>query len=184
MGGCLVLVGRPQPVFVLILSLVGVATWLWHRNSSKGVVETARDATSVLRNALNHLAFWQSADAHSVEDIEDPRVAIASIAFGFIELDDLPTQEQHKRLAVFLRTKLDFEVDQAAETLEFARWLLTECDGPAFAIEKLGRRLRKLGGSQSWPLLKDILDGVTEGGLSAKQRVALEDLKTAVKRRR
>lgn len=93
-----------MPVILMILSFVGAALWFWVRNNPRDALHVAQDTATVIRNAPRKLAFRRQTNAHPVEGIDDPRIAICAIGQSFIELDDLPTIEQRKRLHIRLRT--------------------------------------------------------------------------------
>lgn len=171
-----------MPVILMILSFVGAALWFWVRNNPRDALHVAQDTATVIRNAPRKLAFRRQTNAHPVEGIDDPRIAICAIGQSFIELDDLPTIEQRKRLHIRLRTVLKCSEGEAEEMEVLGRWLVTQCNGPTGAITRLSRRLYKLDNGASWDLLQDFLGGIVEGELSASQVDAITDIKRAFKR--
>ncbi|MEO9827027.1 MAG: hypothetical protein ABJF50_21715 [Paracoccaceae bacterium] len=172
-----------MPVIIMILGAVGGAIWWWVRNNPREAFDVAQDAATTLRNAPRRLAFRKQTGAHPVEGVDDPRIAICAIAQAFIELDDLPTQEQRDKLHLAMRTKLRCDEEEAEEMEVLGRWLVTQCDGATPAITRLGKRLHKIDGEGSWSLLQDVLSGLVEGDLSSKQVSAIEDLRVAFKKR-
>lgn len=171
-----------MPILVLILSVVGGALWFWVRNNPRDAFHVAQDAATVLKNAPRKLAFRKQTNAHPVEGIDDPRIAICAIAQSFIELDNLPTQEQRQRLHVNLRAKLRCSEDEAEEMEVLGRWLMTQCKGPEQAITRLGRRLFKIDGDASWGTLQEVLGALVEGDLSSAQIDATAELKQAMRK--
>ena len=171
-----------------LLNLVPVSTnvmralWYWARNNPREVIHAAQDATTVIKNAPCKMAFRKQTNAHPVEGIDDPRIAICAIGQSFIELDELPTLEQRKQMHMKLRSVLRCTEDEAEEMQVLGRWLMTQCQGPAQAITRLGRRLFKIDGHASWDTLQDFLSGLVEGELSSAQIDAITELKRALRR--
>ncbi len=171
-----------MPIVILILTAIGGAIWFWVRNNPRDALYVAKDAADTLRNAPRRIAFRRQTNAHPVEGIDDPRIAICAIAQSFIELDDLPTQEQRQQLHVLVRTKLRCDEEEAEEIEVLGRWLMTQCNGAASAIPRLGKRLFKIDGTASWDLLQDVLGSLVEGELSSGQVSAIDDLRVAFKK--
>lgn len=170
-----------MPIIILILSAVGGAIWWWVRSNPREALHTAQDAVTTIRNAPRKLAFRRQSKAHPVEGIDDPRIALCAIAQAFIELDDLPTLDQRKRLHVLLRSRLRCDEAEAEEMEVLGRWLQAQCNGPEAAIGRLGKRLYKIDGDASWDVLRDILMDLVENELSAGQTAAIEDLRVALR---
>jgi hypothetical protein len=167
----------------MILGAIGAAIWFWVRNNPRDALHLAQDAATTLRNAPRRIAFRRQTNEHPVEGIDDPRIAICAIAQAFVELDDLPTQDQRQKLHVSVRTKLRCDEEEAEEMEVLGRWLMTQCQGAAAAIPRLGKRMFKIDGEASWTLLQEMLGGLIEGELSSKQVGAIEDLRVAFKKR-
>jgi len=169
----------------IILAIIGIlaAAFFWAqraRNARDAVGEIA-DMANDVRLAARRFGFSRKMNVHPVESIEDPRLAIASIATAFIELDDLPTAEQRKKLTVQLRSKLRLDAKEAEEMEILGRWFMSECGGADPAIARLSRKLYKLGGAEQIEPLMDVLKGAMIGPLSDKQREALDDITRAMR---
>ncbi len=119
-----------MPIILLILTAIGGAIWWWVRNNPRDAIHAAQDVVATVRNAPRKLAFRRQMNAHPVEGIDDPRIAICAIAQAFIELDDLPTKDQRQHLHLMLRTKLRCDEAEAEEMEVLGRWLLTQSNGP------------------------------------------------------
>lgn len=171
-----------MPILILVFSAIGGAIWWWVRNNPRDAMHVAQDAVTTIRNAPRRIAFRRQTKEHPVEGIDDPRIAICAIAQAFIELDDLPTQEQRKKLHVLVRTKLRCGEEEAEEIEVLGRWLMTQCNGAAPAIPRLGKRMFKIDGVNSWDLLQEVLSGLVDGELSSKQLGAIEDLRVAFRK--
>jgi len=172
-----------MPIMMLILSIVGGALWFWVRSNPRDAIHLAQDAATMIKNAPRKLAFRKQTNAHPVEGIDDPRIAICAIAQSFIELDKLPTQEQRQKLHVNLRAKLRCSEDEAEEMEVLGRWLMNQCKGADQAITRLGRRLYKIDGDTSWDTLQDIPGGLVDGDLSQGQIDAITELKRAMNKK-
>lgn len=171
-----------MPIMILILSVLGGALWFWVRNNPRDAIHAAQDAATVIRNAPRKLAFRKQTNAHPVEGIDDPRIAICAIGQSFIELDELPTLEQRQRLHVKLRANQRCTEDEAEEMEVLGRWLMTQCNGPDQAITRLGRRLYKIDSDASWGTLQEFLGTLVEGDLSPAQVDAITELKRAMRK--
>lgn len=172
-----------MPILMLILTVVGGALWFWVRNNPRDAIHAAQDAATMIKNAPRKLAFRKQTNAHPVEGIDDPRIAICTLGQAFIELDSLPTIEQRKTLHVSLRKTLRCTGEEAEEMEVLGRWLMAQCKGPVQAITRVGRRLYKIDGDTSWDTLQDILGGLVEGDLSAGQVDAIAELKRAMNKK-
>ena len=93
-----------MPIIILILTTLGGALFWWVRRNPDQAIYAAQDAVTIARNAPRKMAFRKQHNAHPVEGIDDPRVAICALAQAFIELDDLPTVEQRDHLTCLLYT--------------------------------------------------------------------------------
>lgn len=169
-----------MPFIILILTALGGALWFWARNNPRDAINAAQDAATVIKNAPRKLAFRKQLNAHPVEGIDDPRIAICAIAQSFIELDSLPTMDQRKMVHTKLRTVLNCNKSEAEEMEVLGRWLMTQCQGPEKAITRLGRRLYKIDGDASWELLRDLLGELIDGDLSPAQVDAIAELRRAM----
>jgi len=165
---------------VLILSALGGALWFWVRQNPGDAVGMAQNAVTTARNAPRRLAFRRQHNAHPVEGIDDARIAVCALAQAFIELDDLPTADQRKRLSVMLRTHLRAGAEEAEEMEVLGRWLVGQCQSPSAAMTRLSRRLFKIDGDASWGTLQTMLTELVAGDLSAAQVDAITEIKRAL----
>lgn len=165
---------------ILILTTLGGALYWWARQNPGEALDVAQDAVTTVRNAPRRLAFRRQHTAHPVEGIDDARIAICGLAQAFIELDDLPTADQRKKLSVLLRTELRCSADEAEEMEVLGRWLVGQCQTPDGAVSRLSRRLYKIDGDASWDLLQRMLASLVEGELSTSQVDAITDMKRAL----
>ncbi|WP_299872939.1 hypothetical protein [uncultured Sulfitobacter sp.] len=171
-----------MPIVIAILTALAGAVWWWVRQNPREAIHTAQDVATTLKNAPRRLAFRRQTNAHPVEGIDDPRIAICAIAQSFLELDTLPTIEQRDRLHMLLRSKLRCTEAEAEEMEVLGRWLVTQCNGAREAVPRLGRRLRKIDDGSAWDRMQDVLASLVGDDLSPAQVDAVDDLRIAFKR--
>lgn len=170
--------------FLLALLGIAAAAYFWAQRAryARDVAVDLADMANDVRLAARRLGFRRQQNIHPVESIENPRLAIATIATGFIELDDLPTAEQRKKLTIQLRTTLQANAEVAEEMEVLGRWFMTECGGAEAVIARVSRKLYKIGGAEQMEPLMAVLKGtVTGDSLSQRQRDALEDIGRAMR---
>lgn len=174
-----------MPFLVALLGIAAAAYfWANRARNAKNVAMDVADMANDVRLAARRFGFTRRANIHPGESVDDPRLAMATIATAFIELDDLPTQEQRRLLNVQLRSKLRLDAEEAQEMEVLGRWLMTECGGPEPAIARMSRKLFKLEGvAQAEPLMDILKQLVADNGLSDRQRSALEDIQRAFRLR-
>lgn len=168
-----------MPIAILILTSLGAALWWWARQNPGDAIDVAADVATTVRNAPRKLAFRKQTNAHPVEGIDDPRIAICALAQAFIELDSLPTKEQRDKLHLLLRTKLKCSEEEAEEMEVLGRWLQGQCNDAKSAIPRIARRMRKIDGDASWDQLQEVLGALVEDELSSGQVSAIEDIRQA-----
>ncbi|MCF2904320.1 hypothetical protein L0666_04925 [Octadecabacter sp. CECT 8868] len=170
-----------MPFIIALLGIVGAAYfWAQRARNARDVVGDVADMANDVRLAARRFGFSRKLNVHPVESIEDPRLAIASIATAFIELDDLPTAEQRQLLTVQIRSVLRANAEETEEMEVLGRWFMTECGGAEPAIARISRKLYKLGGAEQMDPLMTVLKGSVTS-LSDRQREALEDITRAMR---
>jgi len=171
-----------MPFLIALVGIIGaVYYWSNRARNARDVAGEVMDMANDVRLAARRFGFKRQSNLHPVESIEDPRLAIASIATCFIELDGLPTEEDRKRLSIQLRSRLRADADEAQEMEVLGRWFMAECGGADPAISRLSRKLYKLGGAEQMEPLIDILKQAVVSDLSDKQRDALDDIQRAMR---
>lgn len=171
-----------MPFLIALVGIIGaVYYWSNRTRNTRDVAGEVMDMANDVRLAARRFGFKRQSNLHPVESIEDPRLAIASIATCFIELDGLPTEEDRKRLSIQLRSRLRADADEAQEMEVLGRWFMAECGGADPAISRLSRKLYKLGGAEQMEPLIDILKRAVVSDLSDKQRDALDDIQRAMR---
>ena len=104
------------------------------------------------------------------------------MAQAVLEVYVLPPQASRDQLHVCVRKKLRWSEEEAQEMEVLGRWLRTQCDGPIYAIPRLGKRLYKLDDGRAWDTLQDVLQPLVLGELSQGQINAIDDLRLAFKK--
>lgn len=169
-------------IVLAILAALGGAYFLFVRlraaaEISNDLVDMARD----VRSAARRLGFRRKTNVHPAEMIEDPNIAIASIATAMIALDDLPTREQRDALERQMQSILSVPLGDAQELTILGQWMVQQCGGPAPAIARLSRKLYKMVGSDGMtPLLSIIQNTLGDGAaLNPRQQDALDEIRRA-----
>lgn len=170
----------------ILVGLVGIAVAVYffviRARNAANIADDVLDMANDVRLAARRFGFRRQTNVHPAESIEDPKIAIATIASAFIELDDLPTQEHRRALEVQLRAQLRVTEAEVEELTVLGRWMVSQCGGAAAAIARVSRKLQKLQGVSAVEPLMIILQnsaGATGNDLSLRQKEALEDIKRA-----
>lgn len=171
-------------IFVILGVISAVAVWYWRLSMARDAAREIGNIAGDLANAPRRFGFRRRANAHPVEGVDDPDLAIAAIATAFLELGGMPTREDQVALASALNSQLGIAPDDAEEMMILGRWLVGECQGPQPAITRLTKRLAKLDPAAFQKLLP-VLNAVgsRQGRLSDKQRDALEEIARMLKLR-
>ena len=151
------------------------------RNAASIATELV-DVANDVRLAARRFGFRGRLNVHPVEAIEDPNIAVATVAVAFLDLDSFPVQEQRDELARQLRAVLGVVEGDADEMVVLGRWLVSECGGATPAVARASRKLYKMRGAQDFEPLLTIVQGVLGAGgtgLNDAQRDALDDVKRA-----
>ncbi len=169
-----------MPFLIMVAGAIAAAVFWMYRARSAGHVATelAGAAADVL-NAARRFGFQRKANTHPVEGIDKPELAVGAIGVAFIELDSMPGAEQKKALRLALHDHLDVPADKAEEIMILGHWLVTQSNGPVAAVERLSKRLYRLGGATMLDPLMKVLNAVAMSGggkLSDRQRDALTDI--------
>jgi hypothetical protein len=166
-----------------IIGLIGLifAAYVWAqriRAAGQMTNELANMASDVI-SAAKRFGFSRKLNLHAVESVDDPKLATAACGLAFLELEGLPTAEQHDALTRSLQTNLEMAHDKAQEALILGRWLLSESGGAAPGFTRILRRLYKLQGRDALTPLMGVLNDTAQfssTGLSPKQKDALEEV--------
>jgi hypothetical protein len=170
-----------MPFILGLLALIGAA-YFWAqraRNAADMTRELAGVASDVAA-AARRFGFRRRMDAHPVEALDDPDVAIAGAGIAFLELGGLPSTEQQDALVRSLQSRLAMDHEKAREALILGRWLVTESNGAQPGLTRLVRKLAKMKGQAGFEPLMFVLRDVTEanaGVLSPQQGDALDEVK-------
>ncbi|WP_208352436.1 hypothetical protein [Pseudaestuariivita rosea] len=169
-----------------LIALAGAAVALYffvlRSRNAANIAGDIFDAALDVKNAARRFGFKRRANTHPVEDIDDPKIAIAALAVSFLELDDYPTQEHRNALHRNLQSVLSMSDKDAEEMTVLGRWLMNQCGGADQAVSRLSRKLYKMTGGEAFtPLLTVLRDTLSTNGddMNDKQRDALDDVKRA-----
>lgn len=168
----------------LIAALAAVYFFVMRAKNAADMAGELFDVASDVRLAARRFGFTRKTNIHPVESIEDARVAIASIASAFLELDSLPTAEQRSNFLIQLQSTFDINKDDAEELSVLGRWLYMQCNTPNAAITRLTNRLYKIEGTQAFEPLLALIKGTlteTDTTLNDQQLSALDDVRRGLK---
>ncbi|UWQ98124.1 hypothetical protein K3729_11685 [Rhodobacteraceae bacterium S2214] len=165
-----------MPIIILILSTLGGLIWFWVRSNPRDALNVASDTVTTIRNAPRRLAFRRQTNVHPVESIDDPEVAVGTMAMAFIGLDDLPSKDQYDHLHLLLRSKLRCSEEDAKELQVYGRWVIQQCGGEVEAFDRVARRWKKLNGTDYLSVAQDIFGELAKDGLTERQQEAIADL--------
>ncbi len=168
----------------VIVAIIGAATAFYfiviRARHGAEIATDMLDMANDVRLAARRFGFRRFKNQHAVEGIDDPNLAITATALAFMELSDLPTQEQRNAMIVQAQSTLGVSKTDAEEMMVLGRWLVNECGTTDAAISRITRKLQRLGGADAFdPLMALIKSTLPESGLNDKQRDALDDIKRA-----
>lgn len=172
-----------MPVIIAFLGLIMAAgVWAWRIRAATRVSRDLAEMAGDVLSAARRLGFNRRLNLHPVESVDDPALAISGLGIAFLELSSLPTAEQQKLLTQSIARNCNESQTRAEELLIVGRWLVSECKGPQNAIPRLTKRLYQLDKTAFQPLLAVLNDvGQAGGGLSPRQRDALEEVSRGMK---
>mgnify|MGYP007010885692 CR=1 FL=1 len=170
-----------MPVIIAILGAATAFYFLVIRARNGAAIATEMlDMASDVRAAARRFGFKRRTNLHPVESIDDPKLAVSAIALAFLELNDLPTQDQRNAMIVQTQSTLGVSKSDADELMVLGRWLMNECGGADPAISRISRKLQRIDGANSFDALMSLIKSVLPAdGLNDKQRDALDDIKRA-----
>ena len=174
----------------VILGIIGIITAAYFivmraRNAAE-ITHELMDVAADVKAAARRFGFRRRGNQHPVESIDDPKLAIASIATAFIALDDLPTSDTRAALDVNLRKHLRVGGEEAREIAILGHWFVENCNGATAAIPRLSKRLHTLDKSASFDTLMEVIQGTMKScdkSLSQRQSEALNEIKLAFRSR-
>lgn len=171
-----------MPVLIAILGVLAtVGIYLYRAQNAARAAQDLAGMANDVRLAARRFGFRRRTNVHPAEDVDDPHLALSTVAMAFQELDGMPTQDDRDRLCLQLRKTLEMNAKTVTEAMTLGRWLVSECQGADPAIARMSRKLHKLDGiGQLEPLMTVIQNSLPEGSaLSQRQKEALDDIKRA-----
>lgn len=171
-----------MPVILTVLGLLAAAAiWIIRAGRAADAAGDLIDAAKDVRLAARRFGFRRRANLHPVESVEEEEVAVAAIAVSFLELHGLPAREHQTALGRGLQRECAVSLTDAEELLVLGRWLMTQCTTPEAAVERLAKRLCRIGTEQSFTKLMGVIKEISavDDTLSSRQKNALEDIQKA-----
>lgn len=169
-------------ILIAVLGALAAAMfWIYRMRAAADATREITDLASGVLGAARRWNFRRRYEGNPVDSIDDVRLAQGALTVAFAQLGRAPTQEEHHAHLRALQSHLRLDLTEAEELLTMGNWFVNECNGPAPAVTRIGKRLRKLGGDGALdPALLIIQDGTAE--LSDRQRDALDDLRVIFRR--
>jgi len=146
------------------------------RNAAEMTTELLNVADDV-RAAARRFGFRRHHETHPVDSIDDPNLAMSTVAVAYMELQGLPTEDTKSNLLKALQRELNVDLKEAEELSVLGRWLMNECSGAMPAIARASKRLHRLDKNVA-PLM-EVLKDLSDTPLGDRQRDALHDIKRA-----
>lgn len=166
-------------LFGLILA---AGVWAWRLRAAKAALDDVAGIAGDVMAAARRLGFRRKLNVHPVESVDEPGLAVTALGLAFLDLASLPTAEQLGALKASVARHLQVSEIKADEMAIVGRWLVNECKGADPAISRLSKRLYQLDPAAAPVLLAVLNDvGTAGGGLSPRQRDALEDIARALR---
>lgn len=168
-----------------VAALVGtVVFWIIRARMAANAASEIADLAGTVMGAARRFGFRRRHDMHPVDSIEDTTLAAGALTVAFLDLGAAHTEETRKTHLLALQEHFVIDKATAEELLVMGHWLVNECNGPAPAVTRLGKRLMKLTGSHALDAPLKVINDVasTSGGLSNSQRDALHDLRRTFRR--
>ncbi len=172
-------------IIIALVTIIGVVVFYIYR--ARNAVNAAHDLADMagdVISAARRFGFRRRYNEHPVDSVDDPILAAGALTVAFLEQGPPPTQDQRDLHIRALQSHLNVSKADAEELMVMGHWFVNECNGPEAAATRLGRRLMRLGGSESLdqPLMviNDVASGV--GGLNDTQRDTLHDLRRTFRR--
>lgn len=168
-----------MPIVIAIVGAIAAAYFfvMRARNAAEMTQELIGVANDV-RLAARRFGFHRHKNTHPADSIEDPNLAVASIALAFTNLSGLPTKEDRERLKLALRKTLNLSDEGAEEALILGTWIVDQCNGASPAISRVSRNLFKMNGLDSWQTLLATIKGSIAPGaqMTPQQSEALQEI--------
>lgn len=169
-----------MPVLLaLVAAAAGVLVWIYRARAAAEVAHELADVAADVMAAARRFGFARRRNLHPVDSVERVDVAIGGLALAFLELDGLPDANQKRAAQEAMAATFDLLGKDAEEIMILGHWLVTQCNGPQMAIERLSKRLFQIGGTASLAPLMEVLNAIGNAGggtLSPRQKDALADI--------
>lgn len=175
-----------MPILIALVAAIGGALfWYYRIRMTADAASDLADMASDVIGAARRFGFRRRAGVHPVESIEDERLAAGALSVAFLNLGARQTDEDRGRHLRAMQSHLQMSKTEAEEVLILGQWLVNECHGASAAVERIGKKLMRLAGSDALdhPLLVVQEVAGEMGGLTDAQRDALHDLKNIFRRR-
>ena len=164
-------------VVAALAALAGIYFFVMRARNAAEMTTELLDVADDVRAAARRFGFRRKHESHPVNSIDDPKLALATVAVAYMELSGLPTEDTKSNLLNAVQRELNVDLKEAEELAVLGRWLMNECSGAVPAIARASKRLYRLDKNVT-PLM-EVLKDLSDTPLSDQQRDALHDIKQA-----
>ena len=164
-------------VVAALAALAAVYFFVMRARNAAEMTTELLDVADDMRTAARRFGFRRRHESHPVDSVNDPNLALTTVAVAYMELHGLPTEDTKSSLLKALQRELNVDLKEAEELSVLGRWLMNECRGAAPAIARASKRLHRLDNDVT-PLMAALKD-LSDTPLSEQQREALHDIKRA-----
>lgn len=162
----------------ILLAILGalsvIALILYRINALKGGAEEVVDTVERAAGAWRRHKFRKKAERPALETEDDPRAAAAAIALSIVESAGPLSADQESALRREFETVL--EIDDSAELLSYARWLIKDVVDPNTVSARIAGLLNAEVGDNEMRQLIDMLERLSNDDPAQIQ--AIEHLKS------
>lgn len=141
-----------MPVILAIISAIAAAAFWFYRIKAAGeMAADIVDAANDVRLAARRFGYKRKNNKHTVDSIDDARLAAAGILIAIAEMDSALTQNEID--AAVIQCQLTFNTDQkdAEEIVTFGRWAYSQCSSKDEAVRRMSKRIQTLSGNEAGP---------------------------------
>ncbi|MCR8826412.1 hypothetical protein [Pseudosulfitobacter koreensis] len=159
----------PITLGLIVVGMIVYFVLLRVRRGSRMVAEVI-DMPSDVRTAARRLGYKRRTDVHPVQGIDDPQLALGTLAVAYLSLGKAPTPAA----PALLKHDIAQDAEQARSMVMLGRWLIRTCDGTQDAVTRVARRLRALDGGGSVQSLSALMQDGEEDETPAQTAARTE----------
>ncbi len=168
-----------MPVLIAIAGLlVGALIWYNRMKQAGHIAGELKDAANDVRLAARRFGFKRRSNVHPIDALDDARLAAAGIVAATAQMDSLWDQSMSDAMVQQAQSVFNVALDEAEETVVFARWIADQGSNPHEAVRWMTKRLKALAGRDAMADTVQMIRGVSGRGGRALSRDAEEAIET------